>query len=212
MKPNLSRQSSSLASKKITNWAELHRWQPMRALLLFLAISATLSSAQTFKKFVDFKASNGAYPLGVLVQGRDGNFYGTTEQGGENTFGTVFKMTPSGTITTIYNFCSATGCTDGSFPNAGLVLGNDGNFYGTTFFGGENYYGSCSTGCGTIFKITPTGTLTTVYTPSAPKAIVVTECIRPRLCTWPAMAIYMGQRKGAGLTVSVLSSKSSPRA
>ena len=164
MKPNLPRQSSSLASTRITNWAELHRWQPMRALLLLFATTATLSSAQTFKKLVDFTGSNGANSLAALVQGRDGNFYGTTGQGGENNEGAVFKMTPSGTITTIYNFCSATGCTDGSAPNAGLVLGNDGNFYGTTFFGGENYYGTCGYGCGTIFKITPSGTLTTVYT------------------------------------------------
>lgn len=164
MKPRSSPQSSSVASKKISRRVELNGWQPICALLLFFAVTATISSAQTLKKLVDFNVSNGAHPLGVLVQGRDSNFYGTTEQGGPNNFGTVFKMTASGTITTIYSFCSSIGCTDGAYPNAGLVLGNDGNFYRTTFSGGENYYGACSTGCGTIFKVTPAGILTTIYT------------------------------------------------
>ena len=108
--------------------------------------------------------TDGQYPVGGLVQATDGNFYGTTSGGGVNSGGTVFKITPSGTLTTLYSFCSKSGCTDGGGPMATLVQAADGNFYGTTLVGGAN---SCSApytdGCGTIFKISPTGTLTTLH-------------------------------------------------
>ena len=99
-----------------------------------------------------------------LVQGLDGYLYGTTSAGGNNKncyggtggCGTVFKLTPSG-IKTIYNFCSQPDCTDGTVPYPGLSEGYDGNFYGTTSGGGANNDG------GTIFKITPNGELTTLY-------------------------------------------------
>jgi len=68
-----------------------------------------------------------------LVQGFDGNFYGTTSESGiANKFGTVFKITPGGTLTTLHSFHSETRCLNGSTPYAGLILGTDGNFYGTT--------------------------------------------------------------------------------
>src|SRR5208282_398944 len=92
-----------------------------------------------------------------LIQASDGNFYGTTYGGGANSDGTVFKITPSGTLTTLYSFCSKANCTDGANPQAGLIQATDGNFYGTTTFGGAN-------SDGTVFKITPSGgTLTTLY-------------------------------------------------
>jgi uncharacterized repeat protein (TIGR03803 family) len=100
--------------------------------------------------------TDGFEPFGALVQATDGNFYGTTEGGGTNGYGTVFKITPSGTLTTLYSFCSNIGCTDGYYPLAALVQGSGGNFYGTTWYGGAN-------GEGTVFKITPTGMLTTLY-------------------------------------------------
>jgi uncharacterized repeat protein (TIGR03803 family) len=100
--------------------------------------------------------SDGASPEGTLVQAFNGNFYGTTYQGGTNAFGTVFKISPTGAKSTLYNFCSQTNCTDGSLPQAGLVLAADGSFYGTTDQGG-------SAGFGTVFKITMAGTLTTLY-------------------------------------------------
>ena len=100
--------------------------------------------------------TDGNDPLGV-VQGTDGNFYGTTDEDGANTYGTVFKMTPSGALTTLYNFCSLADCDDGQGPNAGLIQGSDGNFYGTTSAGGV--YG----GAGTVFKMTPAGALETIY-------------------------------------------------
>jgi uncharacterized repeat protein (TIGR03803 family) len=106
---------------------------------------------------------DGANPYSGLVQGTDGNFYGTTRYGGSNEAcngggcGTVFKITSTGTLTTLYSFCSQANCTDGSAPLAGLVQATDGNFYGTTSTGGVNGE------YGTIFKITPTGTLTTLH-------------------------------------------------
>ncbi len=102
-----------------------------------------------------FGDRDGEGPAG-LVQATDGNFYGTTNGGGTNLQGTVFKITPGGTLTTLYNFCSQSGCADGQWPLAGLVQATDGNFYGTTYFGGAH-------GAGTVFKITSSGTLTTLY-------------------------------------------------
>jgi uncharacterized repeat protein (TIGR03803 family) len=108
--------------------------------------------------------ADGSGPAAGLVRGADGNFYGATVSGGAYFFGTVFKITPSGTLTSLYSFCSGGfPCTDGWYPIGGPIQGSDGNFYGTTNLGGANptcYFGD---GCGTIFKITPTGTLTTLY-------------------------------------------------
>jgi uncharacterized repeat protein (TIGR03803 family) len=108
-----------------------------------------------------FNSADGDNPLAGLVQGSDGNFYGTTYYGGANEHGTVFKITPDGTPTTLYSFCSQSRCSDGSQPHAGLVQGRDGNFYGTTE-GGGILNNECG-GCGTVFQITPSGALTTLY-------------------------------------------------
>ena len=98
-----------------------------------------------------------------MIQGIDGNFYGTTTYGGANSdHGTVFKITPSGTLTTLYSFCSKSGCTDGAYPPSAVVQGMDGNFYGTAQDGGNT--NSCPYGCGTVFKMTSGGRLTTLYT------------------------------------------------
>ena len=103
-----------------------------------------------------FAGSDGAIPFGEMVQGSDGSLYGTTSAGGSHTDGTVFKITTAGVLTTLYNFCSRTQCADGYDPTSGLVEGNDGNFYGTTIYGGVGTKG-------TVFRITPTGILTTLY-------------------------------------------------
>jgi uncharacterized repeat protein (TIGR03803 family) len=103
--------------------------------------------------------ADGSVPWDGLVQATDGNFYGTISGGGANSWGTVFKITPAGTLTTLYSFCSQPRCTDGQYPLAGLLLASDGNFYGTTSEGGIQ----CDFGCGTVFKITPNGTLTTLH-------------------------------------------------
>jgi uncharacterized repeat protein (TIGR03803 family) len=123
---------------------------------VLIVTTAILGQGQTFKTLLKFNGTNGASPLNMnLVQGRDGNLYGTTGGDARNSWGTVFTIGPLG-LTTLYNFCSRDGCADGYKPNAGLVLANDGSFYGTTREGGPN-------SAGTVFKITRQGNLTTLY-------------------------------------------------
>lgn len=122
----------------------------------------------TFKMLYSFcsqsACTDGSYPLGELLQGITGDFYGTTPNGGANGYGTVFRISPSGVLTTLYSFCSEMvgfACTDGASPYAGLIQGSDGNFYGTTYGGGAN--DASNNGGGTVFRISPTGALTTLY-------------------------------------------------
>ena len=115
----------------------------------------------------NFNYVDGVSPSGGVIQGLDGNLYGTTAGGGEGKQcngggrGTVFRLTLSGGLTTLYTFCPQAGCSDGAEPYTGLLQGTDGNFYGTTRAGGGGV--GCSFGCGTIFKISRTGALTTLY-------------------------------------------------
>ena len=116
-----------------------------------------ITPAGTLTTLHSFKAStDGAVPSGGLVQAANGDFYGTAVGVGANNFGTVFKITPGGTLTTLYRFCSQANCTDGSGPSGGLVQATDGDLYGTTEYGGAN-------GVGTVFRISPGGALTTLY-------------------------------------------------
>jgi uncharacterized repeat protein (TIGR03803 family) len=101
-----------------------------------------------------FINSDGTAPLGRLIQGTDGNLYGTAFAGGSNDLGTVFKITTGGTFTTLHSFSGNP--VDGSQPFTGLIEGNDGNLYGTTYDGG-------AWNAGTVFKITPSGVLTILY-------------------------------------------------
>jgi uncharacterized repeat protein (TIGR03803 family) len=128
----------------------------MGCLVLVWAATVMASQAQTFTTLASFNGANGAYPEASLIQGLNGNFYGTTFEGGSSNNGTVFKITPGGTLTTLYSFCAQSNC--GDLPYGGLVLGTDGKFYGTTVGGGTN----CG-GCGTVFAIAPEGQLTTLY-------------------------------------------------
>jgi uncharacterized repeat protein (TIGR03803 family) len=101
-------------------------------------------------------SGHGACPTAELTLGPDGNFYGTTYEGGnegDNSYGTVFKVTTNGVLTTLVSFNG----NNGYWPLAGLTLGNDGNFYGTTYTGGSG-----SLGAGTVFKVTTNGVLTTL--------------------------------------------------
>jgi uncharacterized repeat protein (TIGR03803 family) len=107
--------------------------------------SGVLTTLHTF----DF--ADGAYPWGALVQGADGNFYGTTMGGGADVFGSAFKMTATGAITTLHSFCSQPNCLDGSGLEAGLFEATSGKFYGVTETGGTNP--NCDAGCGTVFDI-----------------------------------------------------------
>ncbi len=97
---------------------------------------------------------DGSHPGGPLLAASDGNFYGTTFEGGKGGAGTVFRLTPKGDLTTLYAF---TGGQDGGTPQPGLVQGGDGNFYGVTNQGG-------SSGDGTVYRLTPAGALTTLHT------------------------------------------------
>jgi uncharacterized repeat protein (TIGR03803 family) len=170
------------------------------ALLMFCLVASIISPAQEFKTLVNFDGVNGSAPGGPLVQGvdgnlygttggsggssgtifkltsagalttlslivgepvgglvqaRDGNFYGITRGGGTNNQGTVFGITPTGKLGTLYSFCEQTNCADGESPQ-GLLLGTDGNLYGATLSGGAN-------GQGTIFKLSSAGIITTLY-------------------------------------------------
>jgi len=136
------------------------------AVAVVLQLGVLAGSAQTsavFTSLYSFTGTNdGAIPRAALVQGRDGNFYGTTinggianynPNGGTGGYGTVFRISTSGVLTNLYFF---TGTNDGANPYAPLVHGSDGNFYGTTVAGGTN-------GLGTVFKISTNGALTNLY-------------------------------------------------
>jgi uncharacterized repeat protein (TIGR03803 family) len=123
-----------------------------------------LTSSGTLTTLVSFSGTNGGCPYAALTLGPDGNFYGTTAFGGNinssypNGCGTVFKVTTNGALTTLYSFSFA----DGAYPDAALTLGNDGNFYGTTWGGGSTD-SSHPNGCGTVFSLTTNGALTTLF-------------------------------------------------
>ena len=101
----------------------------------------------------DYTNTDGVNPAAGLALGKDGNLYGVTQYGGVSGNGTVFQITPAGVLTTLHSFSFGT---DGEYASTGLILGKDGNFYGTTSFGGDDF-------SGTVFQVTPTGDLTTLY-------------------------------------------------
>ena len=131
-------------------------WKTVGAVVVVCAATAIALPAQTFTTLANFAGTGGTDPLQIsLAQGTDGNLYGTTLTGPNNSgtgSGTIFMVTPAGTLTTLYSFGGA----DGAKPYAGLVLGTDSNFYGTTAYGGAHGYGN-------VFKITPAGVLTTMH-------------------------------------------------
>jgi uncharacterized repeat protein (TIGR03803 family) len=107
---------------------------------------------------------DGSSPSGVLVPGTDGSWYGTTEFGGPNGWGTLFNVASSGELTTLYSFAGYPDNTlVGSQPSGALVVEDDGTLYGTTQYGGESAFGG-----GTIFKLAPGGTLENLYSFSGP--------------------------------------------
>jgi len=114
----------------------------------------------------NFDSTHGSHPNSTLMQASDNEFYGATEEGGENSCqgdggagcGTVFKATLGGSFTTLHDFVDS----DGAFPVGLLIQASDGNFYGTTYLGGDL---TCypSYGCGTIFQMAPSGQLTSLH-------------------------------------------------
>jgi uncharacterized repeat protein (TIGR03803 family) len=133
----------------------------MRACALFVLWATTTVTlpAQTLKSLKSFDNTDAAFPWATLIQGNDGNFYGTTQNGGNTACdlgcGTVFRITPNGKLTT-FSFDG----TNGSQPYAGLVQDPNGAFYGVTTSGGAN-------DLGTVFKFTPNGGLSPLYSFSA---------------------------------------------
>ncbi len=130
----------------------LRRIANLLPLAAILFVSAALP-AQTVTPFYNFP--NAEY-VTALVQGADGNFYGTGLESESSPYGSIVKITPSGTLTTLYTF---TGLKDGKTPGS-LIQGADGDFYGTTAYGGSSTPQEC---CGAIFKITPSGTFTVLH-------------------------------------------------
>lgn len=146
--------------------------------LVLAVVTTQAAQAQTFTTLHEFDDTDGSNAYSGLVQAADGNLYGTTTEGGANSnslctaedddapgCGTIFKITPGGTLTTLYSFCAQSNCADGGGPTATLIEAANGNLYGTTSFGGA---GSCvrggtNYGCGTIFEITLAGKLTTLH-------------------------------------------------
>lgn len=127
-------------------------------LLVLLAVFAMCGDgvAQTFNVLVNFDGTNGSNPSnGSLVVDSEGNLWGTTSWGGTNNLGTVFKMSPTGTLTTVYNFGSTPG--DSEQPYAPPIVGTDGNLYGTAF-------GQYLSVGGIVYKLTPSGALTVLHT------------------------------------------------
>jgi len=114
-----------------------------------------ITSDGAFTTLYEFDGSDGANPFSALMQAANGNFYGTTTQGeAGDKYGSVFKMTPAGILTTLHNFDGP----DGSGPWGAIIQATDGNLYGTTMDGGSNYtYG------GTVFKIDSQDNVSTIY-------------------------------------------------
>ncbi len=132
-------------------------------MITLLLTTITVARAQTLTVLHTFCTQSGCldgeYPGGPLIQATHGELYGTTEQGGANGGGTIFKLSPSGRLTTVYSFCSQSNCTDGQYPGA-LIQATNGNLYGTTIDGGTN-------NAGTAFTLATgaqeTGALTTLH-------------------------------------------------
>jgi uncharacterized repeat protein (TIGR03803 family) len=101
-------------------------------------------------------SADASFPEADLVRARDGNFYGTTSSGGTNGgYGTIFKRTPAGMETVLFQG-TVGGGTDGAIPYGSLIQASDGSFYGMTFVGGTS-------GDGTIFKINADSTFAALY-------------------------------------------------
>jgi len=113
-------------------------------------------TGSTSTTLYNFDGPSGEFPIGGLVEGLDGNLYGTTTAGGSGNDGVVFRITPTGTYSVVYNFDHLNQFLQGYQAFAGLVLGSDGNLYGSTVFGGENGYG-------TIFQLTYSGGYSVLY-------------------------------------------------
>ena len=132
------------------------RWKKQCAVLVLCAVIGIPVAAQTFTTLHSFTGVDGANPYAGLVQGLERDLYGTTIDGGAYGSGNVFRIDRLGNVTSIYDFCAQSNCADGQYPDSTLVMGPDGDFYGTTQNGGLYNYGS-------VFKISTSGVLTTLH-------------------------------------------------
>jgi len=127
---------------------------------VILLLAPPAATAVTLTTTYAFNEVDGSFVNG-LVLGSDGNFYGTTGGGGPvwpEVWGTIFRVALDGTLTTLYSFSGP----DGASPQGTLIQGADGSFYGATSAGGPAFNAAVGfAGGGTIFKMTPDGTLTT---------------------------------------------------
>jgi uncharacterized repeat protein (TIGR03803 family) len=147
--------------------------KPVKQLLFVLALlsSIQVTGAQTLIPLYSFTGGNdGNNPVSGLVQANDGNLYGTTEDGGTNDYGAIFRITTSGTLTPLYSFTDGH---DGADPFAGLVQANNNNLYGTAPGGGTN-------GDGTVFELT--------LPPLSPPVLSILLNNHQIVLSWPASA------------------------
>ena len=114
-----------------------------------------LSPAGNARVIANLGGANGSTPQGI-IQTVDGTLYGTTQTGGSANEGTIFKITPDGVLTLLHTFGDLTVANDGANPQCGLILASDGNFYGTTQYGG-------AANQGTVYQMTPAGVVTILH-------------------------------------------------
>ena len=130
--------------------------KPQEGTVFKITPSGTLTQLYAFYSLPN--GADGWDPQAPLTFGADGNIYGTAVRGGTNKNGTLFKITPAGQFSVLYNFCSQTNCADGALPTGPITWGSDGNLYGTAGGGGNTNY------AGTAYQITPSGQYTVLYT------------------------------------------------
>ena len=128
----------------------------------FTFSQAVCAQAQTVTSLATFNGQNGFAPWGSVTQGTNGYFYGTAGLDGAHNGGNVFEVTPGGRLRIIYSFCTQANCADGYYPTSAPVLGSDGNFYGAVGEGGSD--SAYDTGAGLVYKLTPGGKMTILYT------------------------------------------------
>ncbi len=165
--------------------------------LCYCLVAASGASAQQYFNTVDtFNGTNGGgSQTAPVIQAANGNLYGTSYQSGvqtcdngfdgEGSCGSVFQVTPTGTLSTLYEFCQLANCADGFWPTGALVQGTNGSLYGETQEGGAN-------NGGTVFEITPQGVLTTLYSfcSAGPQAVQMATSLMEDCC-WVRMATFM---------------------
>lgn len=133
-----------------------HYWLATFLLLTVARLTPASPALTTFYVFGPAPGTNGYSPYAGMARGSDGNYYGTAYLGGAAFKGTIFRITPTGVISNLHSFSGTFGSGDGSNPYAPLLLGKDGNFYGTTIGGGSG-------GNGTVFRISPSGAFTNLF-------------------------------------------------